>query len=420
MRIFENNCEKRGYVLDKKQRKCQLANSGVASRDPSMTSAQSKRFSRILVAEDGGPNRRLLCELLESDGYETTVVATVPEALGALGENAFDAVVVGGRLADLSGLELLGRIQAQDDQLPVIFRAGAREFIEKANQGGAFACVTNLDDPGESLREVHLACRQRFDRYTLDLEAAVQERTEELARSNRELADFAAVVAHDLRSPLLTISGYCHVLRDDYQGRLDAAADGYLNAIVEGVARMNRLIENLLDYSRLNSSPEPLKAVDLGPVLVQVQANLGALISDNDARITVGPMPAVKGDPTQLAQLFQNLIGNAIQFRREPPPEITVSSAPEGDGHLLRVADNGIGIDPEHFETVFQVFQRLPTSRRHGGTGIGLAICKKIVERHGGRIWIESEPGRGSTVHLTLPNAEKNEPGNSRGHAPGI
>ena len=239
-----------------------------------------------------------------------------------------------------------------------------------------------------------------------DLEAAIRARTEDLARSNRELADFASVVAHDLRSPLLTVSGYCHLLREGYSGRMDTTADGYLNAIVEGVARMNRLIEDLLDYSRLGSSECAFEPIRLDAVLGQVGANLEAMIRQSGAAIEIGPMPTVLGDQTQLAQLFQNLIGNAIRFRATEPPAIAISSTPDGDRHVIRVADNGIGIDSKDFDKVFQVFFRKAAGRREGGTGIGLAICKKIVQRHGGRIWLESEMGRGTTFLLTLPDAE--------------
>lgn len=374
-----------------------------------MNTVQGKRFSRVLIVEGQGPRRRLLGEILQGEGYHLAMVDTVASALTALAADEFDAVVVSRHLSDGAGLDLLDQIQARHDPLAVILRIGPGlpDEVKQASQRGAFSCIVNLDDPSETLREVHLACRQRFDRYAMDLEAAVRQRTEELARSNRELADFAAVVAHDLRSPLLTISGYCHVLREEYRERLDSTADGYIDIITNGIARMNRLIEDLLDYSRVDSSQSTLGPIDLGPVLVQVQANLEGLATTNDARINVGPLPTVWGDTTQLVQLFQNLLGNAIQFRQDHPPEIQVSSTPRNDHHVIRVTDNGVGIDPSQLDKVFQVFHRVPGGRRHGGTGIGLAICKKIVERHRGRIWVESEPGRGSTFLLTLPDGRK-------------
>ena len=370
-----------------------------------MMSAQGKRFSRVLIVQQSDSDRRLLCEVLQRDGYETSVAASADDAIDAMGQRNFDAAVVAGPLPDLSAAELLGRIQQRDDQLPVILRAdgATRDSSDATLCQSAFGWIENLDDPSELLRQVHLACRQRFDRYALDLEAAVRRRTEELARSNRELTDFASVVAHDLRSPLLTISGYCQLLHEEYQGRLDKTADGYLDIVINGIDRMNRLIQDLLDYSRLDSSRRPFEPIDLGSVLTQVEANLGAMIRESDAKLDVQAMPTVVGDQTQLVQLLQNLVGNAIKFRQEQPPSITVSSVRVTGHYLIRVSDNGIGIDPEHFEKIFQVFHRLPTSRRSGGTGIGLAICKKIVERHGGRIWLESEIGRGTTFLFTLP-----------------
>ena len=227
-------------------------------------------------------------------------------------------------------------------------------------------------------------------------------RTEELARSNRELEDFASIVAHDLRSPLLTISGYCQLIQEDYGERLDATAHDYLGQVLAGAARMDRLIDDLLEYSRAGRSRQPFGRVDMQSVLVQATANLEASIRQREARIEIGPMPAVTGDQTQLVELLQNLIANAVKFCRQETPRIRVSASPDSGAWRFAVADNGIGIKQEHFERVFQMFQR-PHGREYSGTGIGLAICKKIVERHGGRIWLDSTVGAGTTFYFTLP-----------------
>ena len=226
-------------------------------------------------------------------------------------------------------------------------------------------------------------------------------RTEELARSNRELEDFASIVAHDLRSPLLTISGYCQLLEEDHGERFDAAGRDYLKEIAGAAARMDRLIDDLLEYSRAGRSGEPFQPVDMHSVLVQATANLEASIREREARIDVGPLPTVTGDQTQLVQLFQNLIGNAIKFCNVHTPWVRVNASPNGGCWQFTVKDNGIGIAEAQFEIIFQTFRRLH-GHEYTGTGIGLAICKKIVERHGGRIWLDSVAGEGTTFHFTL------------------
>ena len=168
---------------------------------------------------------------------------------------------------------------------------------------------------------------------------------------------------------------------------------------------MDRLIEDLLEYSRAGRSRRPLEPVDMESVLVQARANLEASIREQEAQIEVGPMPTVIGDQTQLVQLFQNLIGNAIKFRRQPPPQVRVTASRDGGCWQFAVEDNGIGIEKEHFDRIFQTFQRLH-GQEYPGTGIGLAVCKKIVERHGGRIWLDSVVGQGTTFRFTLPDQE--------------
>jgi len=234
----------------------------------------------------------------------------------------------------------------------------------------------------------------------------VATRTEELARSNSELETFASVVAHDLRSPLLTISGYCHLLQEEWEGPFPPKAAGYLEQILGGAARMDRLIHDLLEYSRAACSRRLLQTVDMESVVVQARANLEASIQAEEAQIDVDPLPTVIGDQTQLVQLFQNLLDNAIKFRRQPSPRVRMTALRNGDSWQFTVQDNGIGIEQEHFDRIFQTFQRLH-GREYPGTGIGLALCNKIVERHGGRIWLESIIGQGTTFHFTLADQEQ-------------
>jgi PAS domain S-box-containing protein len=225
---------------------------------------------------------------------------------------------------------------------------------------------------------------------------------EELVRSNRELEQFAYISSHDLQEPLRMVTSFAGLLRDRYQGRLDATADQYIGFTIEGAQRMQALIAGLLDYSRVGKKENP-RLLNAEEPLRAALANLKAAIESAGARVEVGPLPEVTVDPVQLTQVFQNLIGNAIKFHGAEPPRIRISAMRLDRGWQFSVQDNGIGIDPRHCDKIFEVFQRLHTQDQYSGTGIGLAICKKIVESHGGRIWVESKPGEGATFHFTIP-----------------
>ena len=363
----------------------------------------TERFSHVLVVEDNQAELELLCRILSEEGFQVVGCGSATEALEQFGHRRFGVAVVDLRLPDLSGTQLLERVRSIDDQVRVIIYTGAASYnsIKEALHLGAFAYVEKLSDRTELLRHVHRACLDRVDRYALSLEQAVAARTKELARSNRELEDFAAIVAHDLRSPLLTIDGYCQMLQEEYASTCDGAAADYLAQVVAGVGRMDRLIEHVLEYSRAGRLRQPLEQVDMAAALVQATANLEASIREHDARIEAGPLPCVIGDQTQLVQLLQNLLGNAIKFRRQESPCIRMSALRDGDGWQFAVADNGIGIDKTHFDRIFQTFQRL-RGQEYPGAGLGLAICKKIVEWHGGRIWLDSVVGQGTTFYFTL------------------
>jgi PAS domain S-box-containing protein len=225
----------------------------------------------------------------------------------------------------------------------------------------------------------------------------------DLARSNKDLEQFAYVASHDLQEPLRMVSSYTQLLARRYQGQLDATANKYIAYAVDGANRMQRLIEDLLAYSRVGTRAKGFAATDCAAVLDQSLANLKAAMEQSGAVVTHGPLPTVVHDNLLLVQLFQNLIGNAIKFQVEAPPRIHVSAEQKGEEWVLAVRDNGIGIDPQYAERIFTIFQRLHTNEEYAGTGIGLAICKKIVERCGGRIWVESQPGTGSTFYFTVP-----------------
>jgi PAS domain S-box-containing protein len=227
----------------------------------------------------------------------------------------------------------------------------------------------------------------------------------ELAHSNKELEQFAYVASHDLQEPLRMVSSFLGLIARRYKGRLDADADEFIAYAVDGADRMQRMINDLLALSRVGTRGKPFQPVNLVTVLGDVLDNLHVAIQSSEAVVTQDDLPTVLGDATQLSQLFQNLIGNAIKFRGEEAPRVHVSALRSGHGWEFAVGDNGIGIDPRHFERVFVVFQRVNEKAQYPGTGIGLAICKKIVERHHGHIWVASAPGQGANVHFTLPDA---------------
>jgi PAS domain S-box-containing protein len=247
-------------------------------------------------------------------------------------------------------------------------------------------------------------------RYREHLEELVEERTtalkktaDELARSNADLKEFAYVVSHDLKEPLQVIRGFLTLLEKRYKDKLDEKAGELIRYTIDGAKRMQGLIKDLLEYSKVGTKGKELKPTDCSLILNKAISNLQASIVESGAKVTHTILPAVMADATQLSSLFQNLIGNAIKFRSAEAPKIHISAKRKGDEWLFSVRDNGIGIDPEFADRIFNVFQRLQSSDEYPGTGIGLAICKKIVERHSGRIWVESQPGKGATFYFTIP-----------------
>ncbi|MBE3116691.1 GHKL domain-containing protein, partial [Candidatus Bathyarchaeota archaeon] len=230
---------------------------------------------------------------------------------------------------------------------------------------------------------------------------------ETLKRSNSELEQFAYVASHDLQEPLRMVTSYMQLLEQRYKGKLDADADEFIAYAVDGANRMRSLINDLLSYSRVGRLGKPFKPTNCESVLEVVLKNLQTSVEDTGALVTHDQLPVVMADEGQLVQLLQNSISNAIKFHRKEPPRIHVSAHVEETEYLFSVRDNGIGIDPQYFDRLFKVFQRLHTKEEYPGTGIGLAVCKRIVERHGGRIWLESQLGIGTTIYFTLSNKKE-------------
>ncbi len=237
------------------------------------------------------------------------------------------------------------------------------------------------------------------------MEERLKQMTAEMQRSNTELEQFAYVISHDLHEPLRMVSSYTQLLAKRYRNELDADADEFISYAVEGAQRMQLLLNDLLDYSRVGTRGKPFALVESKRVVEQAMSNLKIVIEENGASVTYDVLPAVLGDEGQLVRLFQNLIGNAIKFRGEAAPHVHISALRWHNVVTFSVRDNGIGIDPQHSRSVFEIFRRLHTREEYPGTGMGLAICRKIVERHGGRISVESRPGQGATFFFTIKMA---------------
>lgn len=274
------------------------------------------------------------------------------------------------------------------------------ERMFRRKGGSAFWAEVNLTPfraPGRKIIGILYAITDITER---------KEAREALERSHAELQQFANIASHDLKEPLRMVAGYTQLLARRYQGKLDQDADDFIAYAVDGAKRMQELINGLLAYSRVESQKRPVEPVASEEALRWAIENLKTVIAETGARVTFRAiLPVVMADPTQLGQLFQNLIANALRFHGESPPEIEISAELQASMWRFAVRDNGVGIAPQHHERIFLIFQRVPQNSPTQGTGVGLTICKRIVERHGGRIWVESEEGKGATFYFTLPPA---------------
>jgi signal transduction histidine kinase len=363
---------------------------------------------RTLLVEDNALDAALVVRALNKDGFEVAgdVVQDEKAFRRSLRASPPEIVLADYNLPTWKGMEALKVLRAEGLDIPLILVSGALgdvTAVECIRQG---ATDYVLKDGLARLPEVvRRALREKHERsLRLRAEQDLAAKAEELARSNADLEQFAYVASHDLQEPLRMVAAYTQLLAERYRGKLDENADKFIGYASEGAQRMQVLIQDLLAFSRVGRKEGTLVSIDCNAVMDGVRQTLSSSIQESGAVILYANLPSVWADRTQVAQVFQNLMGNAIKFRGKDPPVISVQAQKEGEQWLFSVADNGIGIAPEYAENIFVVFHRLHARTEYPGNGIGLAICKKIVERYGGKIWVESLGCGGSTFKFTMPN----------------
>jgi signal transduction histidine kinase len=395
---------------------------------------------KILLVDDKPENLVALEAVLDGLGQELIKAQSGKDALRACLEHDFAAILLDVKMPDMDGFETAAMIREreQSKDTPIIFLTALKseEHLFRGYYMGAVdylykpivpevlrskvAVFVDLSRKNVILRKNRDALEQKnaelqqevaermraeadVRRLNAELERRVEERTRELSRMNDELRQFAYVASHDLQEPLRTVASYAQLLARRYRGKLDQDADEFIAYMVSGVTRMHTLLNDMLAYSRVTESRDrPLAPANLNAVVQSALMNLDLTISENHAAVHVDPLPTLHGDEIQLTQVFQNLIGNAIKYKSEEPPQISITAEEGQDEWTICISDNGIGVDPQYSERIFGIFKRLH-GRELPGTGMGLAICKRIVERHNGRIWVEPGNGTGSRFCFTLP-----------------
>ena len=361
------------------------------------------RRSNILAVDDHPENLLALESVLKDLGQNVVTAGSGKEALLRVLDMDFAVILLDVQMPGMDGFETAAMIRQREKShlTPIIFVTASLSdrdsHMFKGYQHGAVDYLFKPFAPEILRSKVAVFVELDQKRHELML------RNEELRRSNEALEQFAYVASHDLREPLRKMAGFSQLLERRYKGKLDEEADRLISYIVDGAARLQNLIADLLDFSRVGSSRAQWSVVQTATILERVMENLGVLIQESRAVITHDDLPPVRGDSSQLVQLFQNLVANALKFRGTEPPVVHVGVRPGDDFWEFSVRDNGIGISPQYFPQIFELFKRLHSKEQYPGTGIGLAICKKVVENHGGKIWVESRPGAGSTFFFTLP-----------------
>jgi two-component system sensor histidine kinase/response regulator len=376
----------------------------------------------ILIVDDVPANLEVVGWHLERHGYCAVVAQGGEEGIERAELVRPSLILLDVLMPGVDGFETCRRLKAREStrEIPVIFMTALTDTADKLTgfEVGAVDYVTKPLDGAEVLARIgtHLtldSLRRQLQTQNIQLQHEIRAREEvqrALQRSNAELEQLAYVASHDMQEPLRMVASYLQLVAQRYQGKLDTDADEFIGFAVDGAKRMQTLINDLLSYSRVGTKARPLAPTACETLVATAISDLSVAIRETGARITHGPLPIVMADAMQLTQLFQNLLGNAIKYHGTEPPLVHIEAEPAGSDWCFSVRDNGIGIAPEYFERIFVLFQRLHGRREYSGTGIGLALCKKIIERHGGRIWVESTPGAGSVFRFTIPRHDGDGP----------
>jgi signal transduction histidine kinase len=364
---------------------------------------------RVLLLEDNPMDSELTLQELRKGGFNVSAdtATNAEEFTRRVQTNQYHIVLADYTLPQWTGMDALQLLRGQSLDTPLILVTGSlgeEKAVECLKQGATDFVLK------DRISRLPLAVRRALEEKRLrqehrEAEADLARKVKELARSNAELEQLAYVASHDLQEPLRMVSSYTQLLAKRYQGQLDSDADKFIAYAVDGANRMQRLIQDLLAYSRVGKGQKDLVETSSEAALQHALTNLSQAITENNAVITHDPLPPVVINEVQLTQLFQNLVANAIKYHGPEVPRIHVFSSTKDKELTFFVQDNGIGISAQYFERIFVMFQRLHARDEFSGTGIGLAISKKIIERHGGRISVESEPGKGSTFSFSLPES---------------
>jgi signal transduction histidine kinase len=357
---------------------------------------------KVLLVEDNPADADLIVRELRRDGFVITakIVRSPDQFRQQLRDTPPDLVLSDYNLKDWGGMDALEILKEMGVEIPFILVSGSLGEI------AAVECI-KLGVTDYILKDSLARLPVSILRALREQELRTQKKNAEteLARSNHDLEQFASIASHDLQEPLRMVATYTELLSERL-GPLDDQTNKYIHYIVDGATRMQTLIHDLLGFSRIGNNGAELKATDCNPLLETALLNLAAAIQESGARIVHDRMPTVIANGPQLQQVFQNLIGNAIKFHGSEPPAIKISAEPKDAEWIFAISDNGIGIAAEEAKTVFVMFQRLHNREEYAGNGIGLAICKKVIERQGGRIWLESPPQGGTTFKFTLRGAQ--------------
>ncbi len=370
-------------------------------------SAGPKSRLRALLVEDNQLDAELVLRALRKHNFEVSARIVQDEAsfTQALHSHCPDIVLADFNLPSWTGMAALDVLRREGLDIPMILVSGAvgdMTAVDCIKRGATdYVLKDGLARLPEAVRRALEERQLRQSRRQAEEDLA--RKVEELARSNADLEQFAYIASHDLQEPLRMVTAYTQLLAERYRGKLDAEADKFIGYASEGAMRMQVLIQDLLAFSRVGRAESSDANIDCDGVMEEVLQTLSAAVQESGAVISYSQLPQIQGDRTQLGQVFQNLIANAIKFRGKEPPKISVLAENKDDQWWFEVSDNGIGIPPENAGHVFEVFYRLHARSEYPGNGIGLAICKKIIERGGGRIWVESQSGSGSHFKFTLP-----------------